>query len=206
MSECARLLWSNAYLFSETGTSIDKQKNLRQVEQLLHEGVLQSIRGMLPVKSILKEYLADDGEDDVGTVAREHEEIEPVVPEVAPSETVPVPVPEPEVAPEVKEPEVAPEVKEEPEPLPLPILAEVKTPSPTIVVDTEPAKVSFTSMDTFFDSHNPSQNSIHVPMIKEDEDAGVTSLEISNDPPEAIDEYEDLEEAEALPIDEFETL
>ena len=63
MSECARLLWSNAYLFAENGTSIDKQKNLRQVEQLLHEGILQSIRGMLPVKSILKEYLADDGDE-----------------------------------------------------------------------------------------------------------------------------------------------
>ena len=63
MSECARLLWSNAYLFAENGTSIDRQKNLRQVEQLLHEGVLQSIRGMLPVKSILKEYLTDDTDD-----------------------------------------------------------------------------------------------------------------------------------------------
>lgn len=63
MSECARLLWSNAYLFSENATSVDRQKNLRQVEQLLQEGVLQSIRGMLPVKSILKEYLADDGDD-----------------------------------------------------------------------------------------------------------------------------------------------
>lgn len=62
MSECARQLWSNAYLFSEQGTPIERQKNLRQVEQLLHEGVLQSIRGMLPVKSILKEYLNDENE------------------------------------------------------------------------------------------------------------------------------------------------
>ena len=69
MSECARLLWSNAYLFAENGTSVDRQKNLRQVEQLLHEGVLQSIRGMLPVKSILKEYLADDNDDVVETPA-----------------------------------------------------------------------------------------------------------------------------------------
>ena len=81
--------------------------------------------------------------------------------------------------------------------------------APTIVVDTEPAKVSFTSMDTFFDSHNPSENSIHEPVIKpeeEDEDMGVTSLEISNDPPEPIDDYENLEETETLAMDEFETL
>jgi len=227
MSECARLLWSNAYLFSETGTSIDRQKNLRQVEQLLHEGVLQSIRGMLPVKSILKEYLADDGEDEVAaTATKESEEIEPVVPEATVAKEEPEPLPtikkeEPGSLPTItkEEPESLPTITKE-EPLPLPTLAPVAepptvpvavpeptaAPKPTIVVDTEPAKVSFTSMDTFFDSHNPSQNSIHEPMMREVEDAGVTSLEISNDPPEAIDEYEDLEEAEALPIDEFETL
>lgn len=71
MSECARLLWSNAYLFAESGTSIERQKNLRQVEQLLHEGVLQSIRGMLPVKSILKEYLADEAEETPAEAAAE---------------------------------------------------------------------------------------------------------------------------------------
>jgi hypothetical protein len=63
-------------------------------------------------------------------------------------------------------------------------------------------------MDTFFDSHNPSENSIHEPVIKaeEDEDMGVTSIEISNDPPEPIDDYENLEETETLAMDEFETL
>jgi len=215
MSECARFLWSNAYLFSETGTSIDRQKNLRQVEQLLHEGVLQSIRGMLPVKSILKEYLADDGDEDApvttATVAtadeeKEEESIPPVIPESfiqdLSGSTIPPAAPEPEPVPV---PVSVP--KEEPKEEVVPVAAPV---TPTIVVDTEPAKVSFTSMDTFFDSRNPSQNSIHEPVIKtdedEDDDAGVTSLEISNDPPEPIDDYENLEEAEALPIDEFETL
>jgi hypothetical protein len=62
LSESARILWSNAYLFSEQGTSIERQKNLRQVESLLHQAVLQSIRGMLPVKNILREYLNNDGD------------------------------------------------------------------------------------------------------------------------------------------------
>jgi len=207
MSECARLLWSNAYLFSETGTSIDKQKNLRQVEQLLHEGVLQSIRGMLPVKSILKEYLADDGDEDSAGLTtatrteaaaeeKEEESIQPVIPESfiqdLSGSSIPPAAPQPEPEPVV--------TKEEPK-------QEVST--PTIVVDTEPAKVSFTSMDTFFDSGNPNQNSIHEPVLKmedEDEDTGVSTLEISNDPPEPVDDYENLEEMEALPIDEFETL
>ena len=70
LSDSARSLWTNAFLFAETN-SIDKQKNLRQVSALLQESVLQGIRGLLPVKSILREYLydsdhgaADEGDDD----------------------------------------------------------------------------------------------------------------------------------------------
>jgi dipeptidase E len=41
LSECARSLWTNAFLFAET-TSIEKQKNLRQVESLIKEAILQA--------------------------------------------------------------------------------------------------------------------------------------------------------------------
>jgi len=64
MIECARILWSNVYLFSQNEVSIERQKNLRQIEQLIQDGILQSIRSMLPVKNILKEYLKDDDDDD----------------------------------------------------------------------------------------------------------------------------------------------
>ena len=63
LSDSARSLWTNAYLFAETN-SIDKQKNLRQVSALLNDSVLQGIRGLLPVKSILREYLNNDGDED----------------------------------------------------------------------------------------------------------------------------------------------
>jgi len=62
LRECSRLLWSNTYLFSTTAPSMERQKNLRQIENFLHEGVLQGIRGMLPVKNILREYLKEDDE------------------------------------------------------------------------------------------------------------------------------------------------
>jgi len=80
LSESARILWSNAYLFNEQGSSIERQKNLRQVESLLHQAVLQSIRGMLPVKNILREYLNNDGDgddaDDVETTVKKEKEEE----------------------------------------------------------------------------------------------------------------------------------
>lgn len=59
LSECSRLLWSSAYLFHNELSPIEKQKNHRQIEQLLNEGISQAIRGLLPVKNILKDYLAD---------------------------------------------------------------------------------------------------------------------------------------------------
>lgn len=68
LSECARSLWSNAFLFSGTN-SLERQKNLRQVEHLIEEAILQGIRGLLPVKSILREYLQEDEEDDEPALA-----------------------------------------------------------------------------------------------------------------------------------------
>ena len=80
MTECARLLWTNTYLFAGAGTSIDRQKNMRQIETIINEGILQGVRSMLPVKSILREYLTTDdgGETDTDgeTDAEEEEEEE----------------------------------------------------------------------------------------------------------------------------------
>ena len=79
LSDSARSLWTNAFLFADTN-SIEKQKNLRQVSSLLQESVLQGIRGLLPVKSILREYLYDNDKDDALSIDDEEEKEEaPVV-------------------------------------------------------------------------------------------------------------------------------
>ena len=72
LSDSARSLWTNAFLFADTN-SIEKQKNLRQVSSLLQESVLQGIRGLLPVKSILREYLYDNDKDDALSIDDEEE-------------------------------------------------------------------------------------------------------------------------------------
>jgi hypothetical protein len=74
LSECSRLLWSSAYLFNTELSAIDKQKNHRQIEQLLHDGIAHAIRGLLPVKNILKDYLAepeDEADDEADDDAEE---------------------------------------------------------------------------------------------------------------------------------------
>jgi Family of unknown function (DUF5764) len=79
--ECARLLWTNTFLFSSSGTSIERQKNMRLIEALITDGILQGVRVMLPVKSILREYLSTEdtdteAEEDVDDLDEEEEEKE----------------------------------------------------------------------------------------------------------------------------------
>jgi hypothetical protein len=105
MTECARLLWTNTYLFSASGTSIERQKNMRQIEGLINDGVNQAIRSMLPVKSILKEYLRDDEEDEPEV---KEDEVKEEKVEEKPVEKV-------EEKPEVKEEKVEEKVEEKPE-------------------------------------------------------------------------------------------
>ena len=174
LSDCARLVWSNVYLFTPTGTAVERQKNLHTVEGLLSEGILQSIRTMLPVKSILREYLHEDTEEEVGEeeiVEPAVEAPKPIVEAAQPAVEAPVvevkPEPVVEVKPAVEAPvvevkpepvvEVKPEpvVEVKPEPVvevkPEPVVEAPAAPVQTIVVDTEPS-VRFTNIDTVFQS------------------------------------------------------
>ena len=200
LGDCARLIWSNVYLFTPTGTPVERQKNLNLVEGLLGEGILQSIRTMLPVKSILREYLHDDGE--------EEEESEPVIPVATPapapvpvtdlSANTVVPVPEPEPAPvPVPAPTPVPEEVPAPAPVPVevPVPTEVPAPAPapvqTIVVDTEPS-VRFTNIDSVFHHSDPEQNIMsEVNTIENDYDED--TLQFVDAPPTGLDgDYEEL--------------
>ena len=210
LGDCARLIWSNVYLFTPTGTPVERQKNLNLVEGLLSEGILQSIRTMLPVKSILREYLHDDGEleDESEPAAVPVPAPEPtlipappavpvidlsanlVVPEVAPA---PVAAPEPAPAP-VPEPAPAPAPAPTPAPVPEPAPAPTPEPAPvqTIVVDTEPS-VRFTNIDSVFHHSDPEQNVMsEVNTIDNDFDDEDT-LQFVDAPPTGLDgDYEEL--------------
>lgn len=144
LSECSRLLWSSAYLFHSELSPIEKQKNHRQIEQLLHEGIAQAIRGLLPVKNILKDYLAEPDADQTEDDEADDEE-EEIKKEAPPIEEVPAPasVPEPVVAPEsAPVPEPISEMIEPVIEAPAVIETPVEVPLPTPVIETvapEPA-------------------------------------------------------------------
>jgi hypothetical protein len=236
LRETARLLWGNAYLFAEQGSPIDRQKNMRQVEGLIQEGIQQSIRSLLPVKTILREYLNDEGDDEEETSShkkkedddddeededidekptKKKEEAAEADAEI-PSETVldiaeeklEEKVPETivvEAAPEEQPPAVEPAAptlhistsvpslkhgvvtitKEEGAPTPVAPRMEEQQ-APTLVVETEQS-VSFTNMDTIFDSDNPERNEI-AETFQDD----IETIETLNVPPEEMDGFEEL--------------
>ena len=212
LSECARSLWSNAYLFSEQATSVDRQKNLRQVEHLLHQAILQSIRGMLPVKNILKEYLTDDGEVEGDEEVKE--EVKETVPEIEVAVTKNA---EEDLSgsvvlsqtPETKE--IAKETPEETPEAPEETPEETKVPEetqPVIFVDTEQS-VKFTDHDAMFDSDNPGQNSIDMKEhMEESELASVSAIDILDPLAGGMDDFEDLDKPADQPmgLGDFETL
>ena len=135
LSECSRLLWSSAYLFHSELSPIEKQKNHRQIEQLLHEGIAQAIRGLLPVKNILKDYLsgpdADQTEDDDADDEEEETKKEHVI---APVEPI---VEETTTMPELIEAHPAPEPVVEMPPAPEPVVE--MPPAPEPIVEVSPA-------------------------------------------------------------------
>lgn len=113
LTECGRLLWSSVFLFQNDITSIEKQKNHRQIENLIKDGIQHAVNGLLPIKSILKDSIPDDdGDDDEETCEAEETEKEEVPKPVEEVKEEPKPVEVEEVKEEPKK-EIM-EVKEEP--------------------------------------------------------------------------------------------
>lgn len=214
LCETSKLLWSSTYLFRDNISGMEKQQNYRQVEQLLHEGMLQAVRSLVPVKSILKDFV-HQGQEDEDDKEEEDLKEEPKEPKEEPKE----PKEEPKEAPkepkeEPKEPKEEPEEPKEPKEELEPItLLETKentdpfeepsesTDPPTIVVNDKP-NVRFGQFHAMFDSQDGDQSELvydegdacDIP----DQGAGVSleaddldSFDLSAEP-ESVDDYEEL--------------
>ena len=61
----ARKLYKNIYLFEIKVTPLQAQKNNREIEILIQESILNTIRESIPVENILKAYMDETVEEDV---------------------------------------------------------------------------------------------------------------------------------------------
>jgi len=122
--ECARSFWKAPYLFAQELAPVEKQKNILQAEQICTEALSGAVRSLLPVKSILRDYL-DDGEEDKEDEKDEKDEKEEEKEEEDEKEEKPVEVVETKPV----------EVKVETKPI------EVVETKPVEVVETKPVEV-----------------------------------------------------------------
>ena len=190
MTECARLLWSNTYLFSTSSPSMERQKNLRQIETFLHEGVLQGIRGMLPVKSILREYLKEDDDEEEEVEETEEGGVE-ATPDVVPT-----------VAPIVPATAASPALVASPDVAPAPVPATV--PAPAAAVAVAPAVAAAPTQITGSDTKDANNDMVE---IFEDDGREIEEVKILDDiPPEPLEDFVDLDTNQnVMPMD-FEEL
>jgi hypothetical protein len=63
LCEISKLLWSSTYLFREDISGVDRQQNYKAIEGIISEGILQAVRSLVPVKSILKNLVNNDAKD-----------------------------------------------------------------------------------------------------------------------------------------------
>ena len=58
--DIARCFWKSPYLFDDTVSSYDYQRNRRDCELMIEKTIGESLRKQLPVKHLLKNYLGED--------------------------------------------------------------------------------------------------------------------------------------------------
>ena len=187
--ESARCFWKTPFLFMSDGGVVERQKNLLQIELLATEAITTAVRGLLPVKQILHDYLGEDEEE----IEEEKEKVEvkPVVASEVVEEKVEAPVPTPEVKPEVKS-----EIKE---------IGGGETKPPAVVsIDTEPT-VHFSDYDSVFDEAKGEPQIRYSPKEgegdeDEDDKSDALTVDESSAAPLSADDVEDLEAPTLAPV------
>ncbi len=230
LCECAKLLWASTYLFREGISSIEKQQNYRVIEGMLNEGILQAVRTLVPVKSILRDFVHQDTKEAKASEPEEEDdsddESSPVPVPVPVPAPVPSPVPAPVPAPSPSDlltpaasstPPVAPlsnpsdtssiHPLEPLEPLPvsstaslMPASASPVPSAPLIVLDDKPS-VRFGKFDSVFDSDHPTDSDLIYDPKDSDTDE-VPDLEImeENGCPLGDEDFDTVDDTLPCPI------
>jgi len=131
LCESSKLLWSSTYLFREGISGIEKQQNYRSIEGILNEGIHQAVRSLVPVKSILKDFINGGDASSVAEPVEEDsddEDTEKTVPDVTISKPdIPLTTP-PEVTLEAPKPVITPVATPIEVPIVEPVAALIATP------------------------------------------------------------------------------
>ena len=204
--ESARCFWKNAFLFMDNGNVIERQKNILHAESLLNEALTTAVRGLLPVKQILKDYMGEDMEEESSVASTLPPTSSSSVPTGAPAEEAPEPVvdatpvlPEPVApAPAPAPASEAPEPELKVEKVEAEVEAEGEVPS-ILKIDTEPS-VKFSNYDEVFDEEKGAPEIRHVRDEEDGIEEGILQVDETSTTPILADDVEDLEPPTIKPI------
>lgn len=175
LCETAKLLWSSTYLFRDGIPGMEKQQNYRNIENMLHEGIVQAVRSLVPVKSILKDFVNHDSaskeDEDSDEELEKKEEL-----------TVPPPVDmntqEGSIAAAIHVSEPITVAQPEPVTLSEPVIPQEPS-TPVIMLDDKPT-VRFGQFNAMFDSEHPTDSDLILESNEKEE--SVTSLDHDSGP------------------------
>ena len=183
-TECARAFWKAPFLFADSGSSVEKQKNILQAESLCIDAVSSAVRSLLPVKNILRDYLDESDSDEetiIDTKKKKVAKAESDSEEEAEPVPTPLTTPEPVAAPAPSGPFGAKPVDE-----PLDVEAvELESP-PTPKAAEKPAPVVVQKLETSPPPPAPTVSNHEVKEIETKESVKVEKLEVSADPPKLL--------------------
>lgn len=69
--QVARKIYSNTYLYDNTITKLQKQKYSREIERIIHECIVITIRESIPTEDIIRAYTEESVEHDEETIIEE---------------------------------------------------------------------------------------------------------------------------------------
>lgn len=171
LCETAKLLWSSTYLFRDGIPGMEKQQNYRNIENMLHEGIIQAVRSLVPVKSILKDFVNHD------SASKEDEDSDE---EIEKKDDLTVP---PSVDMNTQEGSIA-EAVHVSEPVSesvsesVPVIPQEPS-TPVIMLDDKPT-VRFGEFNAMFDSEHPTDSDLILESNEKEE--SVTSLDHDSGP------------------------
>lgn len=100
----ARKVYSNVYLFDKNVSPLQGQKNNRELENMVQESILISIRESIPTEAIIRAYMDESVEQEEEVIIEDVEEEEEVAPQETPimKENSVEDEPVPEVVPSIQ--------------------------------------------------------------------------------------------------------
>ena len=224
LCEISKLLWSSTYLFRDDISGIDRQQNYKTIEGIISEGILQAVRSLVPVKSILKNLVnhddkvdkADKADDDSDDDVQITKSTEPLLTPSAPSESLdslePLPALDslkslsdslPAIEPLAAIPLVAPVAPVAPiAPVAPTVQSILKSVAPPIINLDEKPSVSFAKFNSLFSSEDPEESTM-IDMGQESPDLDILDTvgsSLDND------DFDDLEEPSGLDEDDYDEL